>query len=88
MFVSGLVSSAIGYKNLSTSRGAGNICWLYTCENSAACIDTYLPREGPETFPLLVHHLVQFQCIDTYLPREGPETKIPIGLLVSKRLEV
>ena len=27
-------------------------------------------------------------CIDTYLPREGPETKIPIGLLVSKRLEV
>ena len=31
---------------------------------------------------------MKFTSIDTYLPREGPETKIPIGLLVSKRLEV
>ena len=37
------------YSYLSTSRGAGN-CRLYGARPAClSCIDTYLPREGPET---------------------------------------
>ena len=44
--------------------------------NSSECIDTYLPREGPETEELRVLQLVDQLRIATYQPREGPETKI------------
>ena len=37
-----------GYRYLSTSRGAGNPD-LFLNEDWLLIIDTYLPREGPET---------------------------------------
>ena len=37
------------------------------------CIDTHLPREGPETQSLLLERSLPIG-ISTYLPREGPET--------------
>ena len=39
----------VPYKNLSTSRGVGNI-YIYKLNNKFEFgIDTYLPREGSET---------------------------------------
>ena len=41
-------------------------------------IAPYLPREGPETVPLLFLDLVaELVRIRIYLPREGPETFWP-----------
>ena len=40
-------------------------------------IDTYLPREGPETVAKSLIVDFVFMSIDTYLPREGPETMSP-----------
>ena len=37
-------------------------------------MDTYLPREGPETCLYKVQYLCSQICIAPYLPREGPET--------------
>ena len=39
-----------------------------------SCIDTYLPREGPETFIIAHVNSAELYFIATYLPREGPET--------------
>ena len=68
-------SSSSRYSYLSTSRGAGNVNDSDICHFSL-CIDTYLPREGPETQLESVLES-EFLCIDTYLTREGPETFPP-----------
>ena len=44
----------MGYRYLSTSRGDGNeITKVEPNFSSRECIDTYLPREGTETFGLI-----------------------------------
>ena len=64
----------MGYKNLSTSRGDGNlfnsVSWYFL-----SGIRTYLPREGTETES--ESHFLQIQGsngIRIYPPREGTET--------------
>ena len=44
------------------------------------CIAPYLPREGPETYQVLIDTFLP-TCIDTYLPREGPETRSQLLIL-------
>ena len=62
------------YRYLSTSRGAGNHFKIFLIVFTIVCIDTYLPREGPETLLFEFLYIILFS-IDTYLPREGPETE-------------
>ena len=62
------------YRLLFTLRGAGNNQFLLI-HLPTPFITTYLPREGPETVPLLFLDLVaELVRIRIYLPREGPET--------------
>ena len=64
------------YKNLSTSRGAGNPFHAsLICLTADSGIETYLPREGPETDKSHQTPPTTIR-IDTYLPREGPETHL------------
>ena len=61
------------YSHLSTSRGAGNT--RASCDGAVelCAIDTYQPREGPET-QVRYQTALNSDSIDTYLPREGTET--------------
>ena len=60
------------YRYLSTSIGDGNLTPAIEITKVEPNIDTYLPREGPETKNHPYNRTLD-KCIDTYLPREGPE---------------
>ena len=64
----------VPYKNLSTSRGAGNGQRIGASVPSGKCIDTYLPREGTETLMIWPEFKFTTVSIAPYQPREGPET--------------
>ena len=64
------------YSYLSTSRGDGNTFCEIMFGKSVKSIDTYLPREGPETSRYQRRLSLYRLCIATYLPLEGPETLV------------
>ena len=65
-------SYKIWYTNSSFQELISSACYRFTYKIWG--IDTYLPREGPETKNNLVSKELFLISIDTYLPREGPET--------------
>ena len=73
-------SFKIWYTNSSFQQVISSACYRFTYKIWG--IDTYLPREGPETTPPPQSQYPGNQSIATYLPREGPETNL-INLLFS-----
>ena len=70
-------SYKIWYTNSSFQELISSACYRFTYKIWG--IDTYLPREGPETKNNLVSKELFLISIDTYLPREGPETRtVPV----------
>ena len=69
----------MGYRYLSTSRGDGNNFSAAIYAKAIICIDTYLPREGTETFNEF-SIFTNNSSIDTYLPREWPKTGFQLCL--------
>ena len=67
-------SYKIWYTNSSFQELISSACYRFTYKIWG--IDTYLPREGPETCILFIHTITTLSGISTYLPREGPETEM------------